>query len=110
MNASDSRLALRELLPWYENGSLSESEHDSVRALLATDLEANRQRRELRVLREVLSEEPILATNMAQNLRRLHARLGTGPASAAAWFEPRWLALAALLALVVGVTTFFAGT
>jgi hypothetical protein len=109
MNSNDSRAPLRELLPWYENGTLRPDEREAVRALLATDLEANRQRRELRALREVLSDDPLFASNVAVNLRHLDARLGRSAATPAERTAPRWLALAALLALALGVGTFFAG-
>ena len=107
MNTFDSRNEIRQLLPWFENGTLRADERDAVRALLATDLEGNRQRRELRVLREVLANDATLATNMALNLGRLQGRLG--PSRIAVRLTTRWLAAAALMVLAVGATTFFAG-
>ncbi|HZP65486.1 MAG TPA: hypothetical protein VFB32_04195 [Rudaea sp.] len=107
MNAFDDRQAIRELLPWYENGTLPEREREAVRALLATDLEANRQRRELRALREAIVDDTTLATDMAVNLRALQTRLDA-PVGA----KPnrlRWFACAAALLLALGGSTFFAG-
>jgi hypothetical protein len=107
MNTFDSRNEIRQLLPWYENGTLRGDERDAVHELLATDLEGNRQRRELRVLREVLADDPTLATNMVLNLGRLQSRLG--PSRIAVPLTARWLAAAALVILAIGAVTFFAG-
>ena len=106
MNISDQREELRELLPWYENGTLHEDEREAVRSLLATDFEANRQRRELRALRGALEDEPMLAPNMAANLRRMHARIEHPQALRV---KTRWLALAAFVILATGAATFFVG-
>ena len=81
MNTFDPRKELRQLLPWYENGTLDEDERDAVHALLATDLEANRQRRELRALHDALADDSTLASNMEVNLRRLRARMSPAPAA-----------------------------
>jgi len=106
MKPSDRNDELRQLLPWYENGTLHGDERDEVHTLLAADLEANRQRRELRAMREAVADDSTLAPNMALNLQRLHARLG---ARRALPIAPRWLALAALLILAFGTAAFFAG-
>ncbi len=90
---------LYELLPWHENGTLDEAESEALRALLATDLEANRQARELRVLRAAVTDEPILATNMTMSLRRLRERIDP-PAPRRPWF----LALPGTLAAARGLT------
>ena len=104
-----SRKDTIELLPWYENGTLDAAENEAVRALLATDLEANRQVRELRALRSALADEPILATNMAMNLRRLYARMEPRPRTRPAWFVPLALAATTLLAIAGGFGLFMAG-
>lgn len=106
MNATDQRDELRELLPWYENGTLHEDEREAVRSLLAGDFEANRQRRELRALRSLLTDDPMLAPNMALNLRRMHASIDGRQHERV---KVRWLALAALVVLAIGTATFFAG-
>lgn len=106
MNASDQRNDLHELLPWYENGTLREDEREAVRSLLAADFEANRQRRELRALRGALTDEPMLAPNVALNLQRVHSRIGH---RGTLRVKVRWLALAAFVILAIGAATFFAG-
>jgi len=106
-NESDE---LRELLPWYENGTLAEGEREAVRALLATDLEANRQRREWHALREALVDEPTLASDMGLNLQRLRTQIGPRRAVAYLPVSTRWLALAACAIVALGVSTFYAGT
>jgi hypothetical protein len=110
MNTLDTREALRDLLPWHENGTLSEVERERVRTLLATDLEANRQRRELQALREALVDEPTLASNMGSNLQRLRAQMGPGRAVAYVPMTARWLAIAATAVITLGAVTFYAGT
>lgn len=101
---------LYELLPWHENGTLDGDESDALRALLATDLEANRQARELRALRSAIVEEPILAPNMAMNLRRLRARLDPPAARRRpVWFMPLTYAAAASLLVVAGLGVFRLG-
>jgi hypothetical protein len=108
-----SRNEILELLPWHENGTLEGAESEAVRALLATDLDANRQARELRVLRAALSDEPIMATNMAMNLRRLVARIEPTRIVPAprrhTWFVPLSMAAAALMAVATGLGLFVAG-
>lgn len=104
-----SRNELIELLPWHENGTLSGAEADAVRELLSTDLEANRQLRELRALRGALADEPIMATNMALNLRRLCARIDPPAPRRRPWFNPFALAAAALLVVAGGLGIFAAG-
>lgn len=104
-----SRNETLELLPWYENGTLDATEAEAVRELLATDLDANRQARELRALRAALADEPILATNMSMNLRRLHARIDPEPRRRPAWVMPTWFAAAASLLVVAGLGLFMAG-
>ena len=110
MNTASRKEDLYELLPWHENGTLEGTDSDAVRALLATDLEANRQARELRVLRGAVADEPIMATNMAMNLRRLYARLDP-PArpQRSRWFMPLSMAAAALLMVATGLGLFRAG-
>ena len=88
MNTASQKEDLYELLPWHENGTLDGSDSDAVRALLASDLEANRQVRELRVLRGAVADEPIMATNMAMNLRRLYARLDPPAPRRSRWLMP----------------------
>ena len=110
MNSNDSRAPLRELLPWYENGTLRPDEREAVRALLATDLEANRQRRELHALREALIDEPTLASDMGSNLQRLRAQMGPSRAIAYMPMTARWLAIAASAIVTLGAATFYAGT
>ena len=109
MSTLDPRDELRQLLPWYENGTLRADERDAVRGLLATDLEANRQRRELRALRDVLANDPTLATNMALNLTRLQSQMGPAPTAPVVRMTLQRLALAALVMLALGLTMFFAG-
>ena len=108
-----SRKDLTELLPWYENGTLDVSENEAVRELLASDLEANRQLRELRALRAALVEEPIMATNMAMNLRRLHAQIDpqpmVQPRARRTWFVPLAMAATTLFAIATGFGLFMAG-
>jgi len=106
----DRRDELRQLLPWYENGTLNDAERDEVRALLATDLEANRQRRDLHALRDAVVDEPMLAPNMGSNLQRLRAQMGARRAVMYLPMSPRWLAMAASAILALGVATFYAGT
>jgi len=106
MKTFDQLEELRLLLPWHENGTLRRDERDAVRSLLASDFEANRQRRELRALRAALADDPALATDMAPNLRRLHARIDRRSAMP---LSAQWLALAALVILAISVTTFVAG-
>ena len=110
MNTIDTRDAVRELLPWHENGTLNEIERERVRALLATDLEANRQRRELHALREALIDEPTLASDMGSNLQRLRAQMGPSRAVAYMPMTARWLAIAASAIITLGAVTFYAGT
>jgi hypothetical protein len=110
MNTLDTRDALRKLLPWYENGTLNDIERERVRALLATDLEANRQRRELHALREALVDEPTLASNMGSNLQRLRAQMGPQSAVTYVPMTTRWLAIAATAVVALGAATFYAGT
>lgn len=110
MNILDTRTALRELLPWHENGTLNDIERERVRGLLATDLEANRQRRELHVLREALIDEPTLASDMGSNLQRLRAQMGPNSAIAYMPMTKRWLAIAASAIVSLGAATFYAGT
>ena len=110
MNTIDTRDAVRELLPWHENGTLNEVERERVRALLATDLEANRQRRELHALREALIDEPTLASDMGSNLQRLRAQRGPSRAVAYMPMTARWLAIAASAIITLGAVTFYAGT
>src|SRR5215475_13147953 len=111
---------LYELLPWHENGTLDGDESDALRALLATDLEANRQARELRVLRAAVADEPILATNMTMNLRRLRARIDPPAPQRRGWFLPlpavfagvrgmTFAAVAASLLVVGGLSLYTAG-
>src|SRR5512144_3441627 len=95
MNIIDTREALRELLPWHENGTLNDIDRERVRALLASDLEANRQRRELHALREALVDEPTLASDMGSNLQRLRAQMGPNRAVAYVPMSARWLSVAA---------------
>lgn len=110
MNADNRRREdLYELLPWYENGTLQGAERDAVRELLASDLEANRQARELRTLRAAVADEPIMATNMALNLQRLYARIDPPPSRRPRWFMPTSLAAAAFLAIAAGLALFVAG-
>jgi hypothetical protein len=104
-----SRNETMELLPWFENGTLGEDESDAVRELLASDLDANRQARELRVLRAALADEPIMATNMAMNLRRLYARIDPPRRARPAWFMPLAMAASALLVVASGFGLFKAG-
>jgi len=110
MNTLDTRDAVRELLPWHENGRLDEVDRERVRALLATDLEANRQRRELHALREALIDEPTLASDMGSNLQRLRAQMGPSRAIAYMPMTARWLAAAACAIVALGAGTFYAGT
>lgn len=110
MNILDTRDAVRELLPWHENGRLNEVERERVRALLATDLESNRQRRELHALREALIDEPTLASDMGSNLQRLRAQMGPSRAIAYMPMTARWLAIAASAIVTLGAVTFYAGT
>lgn len=109
MNSPETRQALRELLPWYENDTLSPNERSEVHALLASDLEAHRQRRELRALREALSKDPILSPNMSSNLRALQARLDGAPKSRAFERTGFWFAATALLILTLGATMLYVG-
>jgi len=109
MNTFDSRNELHQLLPWYENGTLHADENAAVRALLATDLEANRQRRELRALRDTLTDDPTLTTNVTLNWRRLQARMGSSHMITYVPMTTHWLAIAALAFLALGVATFYAG-
>jgi hypothetical protein len=110
MNTASRKEDLYELLPWHENGTLDGAESEAVRALLASDLDANRQARELRVLRGAVADEPIMATNMAMNLRRLYARLDPpAPPQRPRWFMPLSLAAAALLMVATGLGLFRAG-
>lgn len=104
-----SRKELTELLPWYENGTLDDSENEAVRDLLASDLEANRQVRELRALRSALADEPILATNMTMNLRRLYARIDPPARARRTWFVPLAMAATTLFAIATGFGLFMAG-
>ena len=110
MNIIDTREALRELLPWHENGTLNDVDRERVRSLLASDLEANRQRRELHALREALVDEPTLASNMGSNLQRLRAQMGPQSAIAYVPMTTRWLAIAATAVIALGAATFYAGT
>lgn len=110
MKTLDTRDALRELLPWHENGTLNDVDRERVRALLATDLEANRQRRELHALREALIDEPTLASDMGSNLQRLRAQMGPTNAIAYMPMTARWLAIAASAIVTLGAVTFYAGT
>ena len=110
MNTLDTREALRQLLPWHENGTLNDVERERVRALLATDLEANRQRRELHALREALVDESTLASDMGSNLQRLRAQMGPTNAIAYMPMTARWLAIAASAIVSLGAVTFYAGT
>ena len=109
MNAASRNDDLCELLPWHENGTLQGEERDAVRALLASDLEANRQARELRMLRAAIAEEPIMATNVTMNLQRLYARIDPPPARRPRWFMPMSLAAVALLAIAAGLGLYVAG-
>ena len=109
-NQTDSRDELRQLLPWYENGTLNDAERDEVRALLATDLETNRQRRDLHALRDALADEPMLAPNMGANLQRLRVQLGARRPVMYLPMNARWLALAASAIFALGIATFYAGT
>jgi hypothetical protein len=109
MNTASRKEDLYELLPWHENGTLGDADNDAVRALLASDLEANRQARELRVLRGAVADEPIMATNMAMSLRRLHARLDPPAPRRSRWFMPLSFAAAALLLVAAGLGIFRAG-
>lgn len=104
-----SREETIELLPWFENDTLDSDENDAVRALLASDLDANRQARELRVLRSALADEPIMSTNMAMNLRRLHARIDPPARTRPVWFMPLAMAASALLVVASGFGLFKAG-
>jgi len=110
MKTLDTRDAVRELLPWHENGTLNDVERERVRALLATDLEANRQRRELHALREALVDESTLASDMGSNLQRLRAQMGPTNAIAYMPMTARWLAIAASAIVSLGAVTFYAGT
>jgi hypothetical protein len=109
MSASSRNEFLYQLLPWHENGTLDEKEGAALRALLATDLEANRQARELRVLHEAIADEPIMATNMAMNLERIYARLDPPAPRRPAWFKPLSYAAAAALLAAAGLGVFMAG-
>ena len=109
MTSASRNQDLYELLPWHENGTLDDAESDALRALLATDLEANRQVRELRVLQAAVVDEPILAPNMAMNLRRLRARIDPPAPRRAAWFMPLTFAAAASFLVVAGLGLFMAG-
>ena len=109
-NKIDRRDELRQLLPWYENGTLNDDERESVRALLATDLEANRQRRDLHALSDALVDEPMLAPNMGANLQRLRVQMGARRPVMYLPMSARWLAMAASAILALGVATFYAGT
>jgi hypothetical protein len=109
MNTASRKEYLYELLPWHENDTLEGAEKDAVRALLANDLEANRQARELRVLHGAVADEPIMATNMAMNLRRLYARLDPPAPRRPRWFVPVSMAAAALLMVAGGFGLFMAG-
>ena len=106
----DERQAAREMLPWFENGTLDERENETMRALLASDLEANRQRRELRAMHEALAGDATLGAHQALNLRALHARIDAEDARAARRRKAPLWALAASLLLVAGASLFFAGT
>src|SRR5262249_7356108 len=88
--------------------------------LLATDLEANRQARELRVLHAAVADEPILAPNMTMNLRRMRARIDPPAPRRSAWFLPLpavfasvrglcFAAVAASLLVVGGLGLYTAG-
>lgn len=109
MSTGTRREELYELLPWQENGTLDGDEREAVRALLANDFEANRQARELRVLHAAVADEPIMATNMAMNLRRLYARLDPPRPQRPRWFVPLSLAAAAMLMTAGGLGLFMAG-
>jgi hypothetical protein len=103
-----SREALMQLLPWYETGRLPELERVAVHDLLAHDLEANRQRREIRALRAALAGEPLLHGQAAAGLERFRAQLDADAAPHRR-VAPAWLALAAVLVLALGFGAFFAG-
>jgi hypothetical protein len=109
MTTASRKEDLYELLPWHENGTLDAAEIEAVRALLASDLEGNRQARELRVLQGAVADEPIMATNMAMNLRRLYARLDPPAPRRPRWFVPLSMAAAALLMVAGGFGLFMAG-
>jgi hypothetical protein len=109
MSAASRNEHLYQLLPWHENGTLDGRESEALRALLATDLEANRQARELRVLHEAIADEPIMATNMAMNLQRLYKRLDPPAPRRPAWFMPVTYAAAASMLAVAGLALFMAG-
>src|SRR5690349_6973080 len=105
-----SRDAVVNLLPWYETGRLSEDERAAVHDLLAHDLDANRQRRELRTLRAAIAGEPLLEGHVAAGLERFRAQLGADAAPAPRRAPaPLWLAAAATVAVAVGVAAFVAG-
>lgn len=103
-----TRDELYALIPWYETGRLSAEEHEAVHALLAGDLEGNRQRRELSALRSALEGEPLLAANMSAGLERFRAQFEPA-APARARPAPVWIALAATLAIALGIGGFLAG-
>jgi anti-sigma factor RsiW len=120
MTSANHKQDLYELLPWHENGTLDDAESEALRTLLATDLEANRQARELRVLHAAVADEPILAPNMTTNLRRLRARIDPPAPQHRSWFLPlpavfagaRGLSFAAAalsLLVVAGFGVFRAG-
>jgi hypothetical protein len=109
MTTASRKEYLYELLPWHENDTLEGAEKEAVRALLASDLESNRQARELRVLHGAVADEPIMATNMAMNLRRLYARLDPPVPRRQRWFVPVSMAAAALLTVAGGFGLFKAG-
>jgi hypothetical protein len=109
MTTASRKEYLYELLPWHENDTLEGAEKEAVRALLASDLESNRQARELRVLHGAVADEPIMATNMAMNLRRLYARLDPPVPRRPRWFVPVSMAAAALLMVAGGFGLFKAG-
>jgi hypothetical protein len=110
MTTASRKEHLYELLPWLENDTLQGAEKEAVRALLASDLEANRQARELRVLQGAVADEPIMSTNMTMNLRRLYARIDPpAPRRRPRWFVPVSMAAAALLTVAGGFGLFKAG-
>ena len=90
------RAELREYLPWYVNGTLDADRGDALHDLIGSDLQTRREWRETRALAAFVAAEDTLAP-VVRPIAVPVARGDTGR-------EWRWLAVAALVPLIVGLT------